>query len=41
MTREFCKIRDGMNKFFDMFELQLERRHYAETGASTRISASG
>jgi nucleoside-diphosphate-sugar epimerase len=41
MTREFCKIRDGMNRFFDMFESQLERRRYAETGDSKRISASG
>jgi len=41
MTREYCRIRDVMNRFFDMLESQLEGRRYAETGNRSRIAASG
>ena len=40
-TREFCRIRDGMNNFFDMMELQQERSMYAENKSNKRITASG
>ena len=40
-TREFCMKRDILNNFFDMMELQQERRMYAENKSNKRITAGG
>ena len=41
LTREFSRIRDVLNRFFDLMESQQERRRYARTGNNERASASG
>jgi hypothetical protein len=41
MTREFCKIREAMNKFFDLFESQQERRGHGQTKDKQSIAAGG
>ena len=41
MAREFCHIRNALNKFFDSMESQQERRFYANTGNNDRIASSG
>lgn len=40
MTREFCHIREVLNGFFDLMELQKERRGNEHTG-NQQISAAG
>ncbi len=41
MTREFCTIREAMNKFYDLFESQQERRGHGQTTDKRRVAAGG
>lgn len=41
MTREFCHLREILNRFFDLVESQTERRRHAVTGDSQSIAAGG
>ncbi|MEN6321189.1 MAG: hypothetical protein ABFD82_20910 [Syntrophaceae bacterium] len=40
MTREFCNIRDALNKFFDSMQQQSERKPYVSTGDKQSVAAS-
>jgi len=41
MTREFCRIREVLNGFFDLMESQQERRGNEHTGNQQIIAARG
>ena len=41
MTREFCKIREGLNRFFDLIESQQERRGHGQTTDKRSVAAGG
>ena len=41
LTREFSRLRDILNRFFDLMESQQERRRYASTGNNERAAADG
>ena len=41
MTREFCRIREVLNGFFDLMESQQERRGDERTGNQQIIAAGG
>ena len=41
MTREFCNIREGLNRFFDLIESQRERRGHGQTTDKRSVAAGG
>jgi nucleoside-diphosphate-sugar epimerase len=41
MTREFCRIREVLNGFFDLMESQKERRGDEHNGNQQIVAASG
>jgi hypothetical protein len=40
MTREFCRVREGLNKFFDLFESQKERSRHGQTKDKQSVAVS-
>ena len=41
MTREFCNVREALNRFFDLIESQPERRGHEQTTDRHNIAAGG
>ena len=41
MTREFCNVREGLNRFFDLVESQPERRGHGQTTDKRSVAAGG
>ena len=41
MTREFCNVREGLNRFFDLIESKPERRGHGQTTDKRSIAAGG
>ena len=41
MTREFCNVREALNRFFDLIESQPERRGHGQTTDKRSVAAGG
>jgi hypothetical protein len=41
MTREFCNVREGLNRFFDLIEPQPERREHGNEEGKHSAAAGG
>ena len=41
MTREFCNVREVLNRFFDLIESQPERRRNEQTTDKRSVAAGG
>jgi hypothetical protein len=41
ITREFCNVREGLNRFFDLIEPQPERREHDHATDKRRFAAGG
>jgi hypothetical protein len=41
MTREFCKKRESLNRFFDLIESQQERRRHEQIKDKHSVAAGG